>query len=216
MKPDLSLYLVTERSLSLSREIEWIVEQAVQGGVTAVQLREKHCSDGEFKALASSIKKITSPYGVPLIINDRIEVALAIDADGIHVGQSDIAPIEARKLLGKEKIIGLSVENMSQTEEANGLDIDYIGISPVFSTDTKKDIAPPFGLEGVRNVSKISRHPAVAIGGINLSNAGEVIESGADGIAVVSAICSSKNPKKSAMELRFIVDSILKKRNNRH
>jgi thiamine-phosphate pyrophosphorylase len=137
-----------------------------------------------------------------LIINDRLDVALAANADGLHIGQSDMPYAMARQLLSKDKIIGLSVENMDQVLKANDLDVDYIGISPVFSTPTKTDTAQPFGLEGIRQVMAVSLHPAVAIGGINFTNATSIIRAGANGIAVVSAICSASNPCKAAYELK--------------
>ncbi len=198
---DLKLYLVTDRPLSLGRDIEWIVEEAVKGGVTMVQLREKDCSTRDFINLATGLKNKLKSYNVPLIINDRIDVALASDADGVHIGQSDMPYHIARSILGKDKIIGLSVETMEQVEEANLLDVDYIGISPVFSTPTKTDTFQPFGLEGVEKVMEISKHPAVAIGGINVSNAIDIFKAGANGIAVVSAICSAKNPREATEEL---------------
>ncbi len=198
---DLKLYLVTDRPLSLGRDMEWIVEEAVKGGVTMVQLREKDCSTRDFIQLAVGLKKKLQPYGVALIINDRADVAMASDADGLHIGQSDMPYDIARKLLGKDKIIGLSVETMEQVGQANMLDVDYIGISPVFSTPTKTDTLQPFGLEGVKRVMDISKHPAVAIGGVNATNIKDVFNAGVDGVAVVSAICSAKDPKKAAEEL---------------
>ncbi len=202
---DLSLYLVTDRPLSLGRDIAWIVEEAVKGGMTMVQLREKDCNTRDFIELAIDLKQRLSVYGVPLIINDRADVALAADADGLHIGQSDMPYDIARRLMGKNKIIGLSVENMDQVVEANQLDVDYIGISPVFSTPTKTDTFQPFGLDGVKKVMQISKHPTVAIGGINHLNAKEVLEAGANGIAVVSAICSAKDPQKAAKELKELM-----------
>lgn len=199
---DLSLYLVTDRLLSLGRDMEWIVEESVKGGVTMVQLREKDCSTREFIGLAIRLKQKLAPYNVPLIINDRMDVALAADADGLHIGQSDMPYEMARKLLGKEKIIGLSVENFEQALEANAMDVDYIGISPVFSTATKTDTSQPFGIEGLQKVMGVTKHAAVAIGGINLNNAKEIIQSGANGLAVVSAICSADNPRESALRLK--------------
>ncbi len=198
---DLKLYLVTDRSLSLGRDIGWIVEEAVKGGVTMVQLREKDCSTRDFIELATGLKEKLKSFNVPLIINDRIDVALASDADGVHIGQSDMPYHMARKILGKDKIIGLSVETMDQVLEANNLDVDYIGISPVFSTPTKTDTFQPFGLDGVAKVMDISRHPAVAIGGINNSNVKDIFNVGANGVAVVSAICSADNPRTATEEL---------------
>jgi len=205
MKFDLGLYLVTDRTLSLGRSIEEIVEASVQGGVTMVQLREKDCTTREFYQLAVRLKNILRPYDVPLIINDRLDIALACDAEGLHIGQSDMPYSIARKLLGKDRIIGLSVESMEDAVEANNLDVDYIGISPVFGTPTKTNTATPFGLNGVREVMAISKHPSVAIGGINLTNTAEIMKAGANGIAVVSAIMSAANPKQAAQELKQLI-----------
>lgn len=204
---DLSLYLVTDRPLSYGRDLEWIVLEAVKGGVTAVQLREKDCSTREFVELAIRLKQILKPYRTPLIINDRLDVALAADADGLHLGQSDMPYEIARKLLGYSRIIGLSVENMEQARTSNMLDVDYIGISPVFGTPTKTNTAPPFGLEGIKEVASFTNHPMVAIGGINLQNTADIIEAGATGIAVVSAICSAESPRLSANLLLEQVNS---------
>lgn len=207
MKNALKLYLVTDRPLSLGRDIEEIVREAVEGGVTMVQLREKECPTGEFVALAKRLKALLAPLGVPLIINDRVDVALAVDADGAHIGQSDMPYEVARRLLGKEKIIGLSVENFSDLEVANTLDVDYVGISPVYGTPTKSDTAEPFGLEGLRRAVEMSVHPTVAIGGMNAQTIGEVMAAGTDGVAVVSAICSAPSPRKAAEELLNIIKS---------
>ncbi|MDU1889677.1 MAG: thiamine phosphate synthase [Dysgonomonas sp.] len=208
MKPfDLSLYLVTDRSLSLGRPLDSIVKDAVEGGVTMVQLREKDASTLEFYNLAIQLKEILKPYNIPLIINDRLDIALACDADGLHIGQNDMPYDIARKLLGKDKIIGLSVENVQDAIEANKLDVDYIGISPVFLTKTKTDTASAIGLEGIREITRISRHPSVGIGGINPNNANEIISAGTDGISVVSAIMSANSPKESAQQLKTIVNN---------
>ncbi len=205
MKNALKLYLVTDRPLSLGRPLEEIVEGAVAGGVTMVQLREKDAPTGEFVALAKRLKAVLAPLGIPLIINDRVDVALAADADGVHIGQSDMPYEDARRLLGAEKIIGLSVENFEDLEQANALDVDYVGISPVYGTPTKSDTAEPFGLEGLRRAVAMSAHPTVAIGGMNTSTIAEVMQAGTDGVAVVSAICSAPSPRKAAEELKEIV-----------
>ena len=203
---DLSLYLVTDRSLSLNRPLEFIVEEAVKGGVTMVQLREKDCSSKEFYEQATKLKACLKPYHIPLIINDRLDIALACDAEGLHIGQSDLPYPIARKLLGKDKIIGLSVESVQDALDANALDVDYIGISPVFGTPTKTDTAPALGLEGIRVISQYSRHPSVAIGGIHTGNTAYIISAGANGIAVVSAIMSAANPQESAQQLNKIIN----------
>ncbi len=202
---DLCLYLVTDRPLALDRDLEWIVEEAVKGGVTMVQLREKDCDTREFINLAVRLKQKLQPLNVPLIINDRADVALAADADGLHIGQCDMPYEIARRLLGYDKIIGLSVENMTQVADANDLDVDYIGISPVFRTPTKTDTAQPFGLKGLEEAMKLTKHPAVAIGGMNQTTAESVMKAGANGIAVVSAIVSAEQPKEAALTLSKIV-----------
>jgi len=206
MSLDLSLYLVTDRFLALGRRLEQVVEQAVKGGVTIVQLREKEASSREFYELAIKLKKLLTPYHIPLIINDRLDIALACDADGLHIGQSDLPYPIARKLLGKEKIIGLSVENRQDTLNANLLDVDYIGISPVFNTQTKTDTAAQIGLEGVREITRLSRHPSVGIGGINLINATDILKAGVNGLSVVSAIMSAADPEQAAKQLKAIIN----------
>lgn len=202
---DLSLYLVTDRSLSMGRSVEYIVEEAVKGGVTIVQLREKNISTIEFYNIACSLKRLLKPHNIPLIINDRLDIAIASDADGLHIGQSDMPYEVVRKILGKDKIIGLSVETVEQAREANMLDVDYIGLSPVFSTNTKTDINTPLELEGIKEIASFTKHKTVAIGGINKTNTGDIIKSGADGIAIVSAIVSNKDPKAASEELRRLV-----------
>lgn len=198
---DLSLYLVTDRSLALGRPLEQVVEEAVKGGVSMVQLREKDCSSLEFYKLALSLKRCLQAYKVPLIINDRLDIALACDAEGLHLGHSDLPPTIARKVFGKNKIIGISVESIEDAIEANTLDVDYIGISPVFSTPTKTDTAAAIGLNGVRKITRVSKHPSVGIGGINIHNAEAIIQAGANGIAVVSALMSAEDPYAAAEQL---------------
>ena len=205
-KDSLKLYLVTDRDLSYRRSLEEIVCEAVEGGVTMVQLREKDAPTGEFVELGRRLMSVLKPLGVPLIINDRVDVALAVDADGVHIGQSDMPYEDARRLLGPDKIIGLSVENMNDLRKANELDVDYVGISPIYGTPTKTDTAEPFGLEGLRRAVGLSAHPTVAIGGMNASTIGEVFEAGADGVAIVSAICSAASPRQAAAELATIAN----------
>ncbi|MDL2265128.1 thiamine phosphate synthase [Parabacteroides sp. OttesenSCG-928-G21] len=203
---DLRLYLVTDRSLSLGRSLPEVVESAVRGGVTLVQLREKEADSRDFYQLALALKQLLRPYHVPLIINDRLDIALAVDADGIHIGQSDLPYPVVRQLLGKEKIIGLSVESLSDAALANQWDVDYIAISPVYATPTKTDTAPALGLEGVRAIKELSVHPIVGIGGITQDNAADIIRAGADGIAIVSGIMSAPDPEKAAREFRNRID----------
>lgn len=200
-KASLRLYLVTDRQLSGGRDIVRIAREAALGGATMVQLREKDIDTDSFVKLAVELKKELLPLGIPLIVNDRVDVALASGADGVHIGQSDMPYEMARRMLGPDRIIGLSVENIAQVVEANALDVDYIGISPVLSTPTKKDTAEPFGFDGLEKAAALSIHPTVAIGGMNGSTAGRAILSGADGIAVVSAIVCSPDPRKAAENL---------------
>ena len=207
---DLSLYLVTDRMLSHGRSLEYIVSEAVKGGVTMVQLREKSSSTWEFITIARAVKQLLSPTGIPLIINDNVDVALAVEAEGLHIGQGDIPYAKARQLMGSGAIIGLSVENYDQAVEADQLDLDYIGISPVFLTETKHDTAAALGFEGIAQIKMLCKHPAVAIGGINLSNTSQIIKAGADGIAVVSAICSAADPRAATEMLRQKVDAAKK------
>jgi len=202
---DLSLYLVTDESLLKGRNLEQLVEEAIKGGITMVQLREKNISTVEFYDKACSLKKLLTPHNIPLIINDRLDIAIACNADGIHIGQSDMPYSIVRKILGKDKIIGLSVETVEQAREANDLDVDYIGLSPVFSTNTKTDINTPLELEGIKEIASFTKHKTVAIGGINTGNTGDIIKNGADGIAVISAIISQESPRNAASELKNII-----------
>ena len=205
MKNLLKLYLVTDRELSQGRSLEDLVAEAVAGGVTMVQLREKDSSTGEFLALAFRLKDLLKPWNIPLIINDRVDIALAVDADGVHIGQSDMPYEVARKLLGPDKIIGLSVENIDDLLKANELDVDYVGISPVYGTPTKTDTTQPFGLEGLKEAVRLSFHPTVAIGGMNKDTIADVIAAGADGVAVVSAICAAESPLLAATEISELI-----------
>ncbi len=196
------LYLVTDGPLSKGMSVEQIVEQAIAGGVTCVQLREKSMCTRDFIALAERILPLTRAARVPCLINDRVDVALATHADRVHLGQEDMPYSMARKLLGPDKIIGLSVENIDQVKEAQALDVDYLGVSPIYCTPTKKELQTQFGIEGLRDVRALSKHPLVAIGGLNLQTIPDVVRAGADGVAVVSAICSADNPHDAAAQLK--------------
>lgn len=201
------IYLVTDRSLCCGRPLTEIVRQAAEGGTAFVQLREKELSTREFIDEAREIKKILEPYHVPLIINDRVDVALSCGAAGVHLGQSDMPYSAAREALGKKAIIGLSVETWPDVEEAEKLDVSYIAASPVFATPTKTDTKEPWGLAGLGKIKNFSRHPIVAIGGINENNVSDVVRAGADCIAVVSAICAADNPEIAARKLNDLIRS---------
>ncbi len=197
----LRLYLVTDSELSLGRPLAEVVEAAVRGGVSCVQLREKRLDTRAFVAQARALRALLAACRIPLVINDRIDVALACGADGVHLGQGDMPVEDARRLLPPEVFIGWSVETPQDVQRAQGLPVDYLGVSPVFATPTKTDTARPWGLEGLRAARAATRLPLVAIGGIHAGNAREVLAHGADGLAVVSAICSAPSPRDAAAQL---------------
>lgn len=197
----LRLYLVTDDSLCRGRPLTDVVAQAVQGGVTCVQLREKQLPTRDFVARAIALKSLLAPLGIPLVINDRLDVALACEADGVHLGQSDMSADIARRLLPPHVFIGWSVETAQDVARAAALPVDYLGVSPVFATPTKTDTHIPWGLEGLRQVRAQTRLPLVAIGGIHAGNAADVVQAGADGLAVVSAICAADSPALAATDL---------------
>jgi thiamine-phosphate pyrophosphorylase len=206
------LYFVTDRGLCGGRPLEEVVLQAVQGGASCVQLREKDLSTRDFIELASRVRDLIKPHGVPLIINDRVDVALAVGADGVHIGQQDMPYGTARRLLGPSAVIGLSVETWEDVVKARGLDVDYLGVSPVFPTPTKTDTKGAWGIEGLARIRAYVKHPLVAIGGLSRENAGAAVEAGADGIAVVSALCCAADPRTEARELSSLIRDALSRR----
>lgn len=197
----LKLYLVTDRELAGNRNFDDIILESIKGGVTIVQLREKNMDAREYLEKAINLKKKLDLLNIPLMINDRVDVAHASNAGGVHVGQSDLPLEHSRSILGRLKIIGVSVTTISEALDAEKLGADYIAISPVFDTPTKTDTDPAVGLDGIKAIRKVVKIPIVGIGGINKSNTMEVIKAGCDGIAVVSAIMAAKNPKLAAFEL---------------
>jgi len=199
------LYLVTDRSLCGKNSLETVVLQAAKCGVFCVQLREKEMATRHFIEEAENIKRILLPYKIPLIINDRVDVALAVGASGVHLGQSDMPCARARSLMGSKAIIGLSVETWNDVEKSCQCDIDYIAASPVFATPTKTDTKGAWGLEGITKIRAAIRNPLVAIGGINERNAGAVVKAGADCLAVVSAICAAAEPAAAVRRLNEII-----------
>ena len=204
---DFGLMLVTDRRLAGGRPLEDIVEAAVRGGVTAVQLRDKESPTRESLELARRLLARLDRAGLPLIVNDRADIALAAGAAGVHLGQDDLPVREARRLLGPGAIIGLSVETPEQAAAAEAWDVSYLGVSPVYATPTKTDTKPPWGLDGIRRLRALTRRTLVAIGGIHAGNAADVLAAGADGLAVVSAICAAPDPEAAARRLREIVDA---------
>ncbi|MBQ2665331.1 thiamine phosphate synthase [Methanobrevibacter sp.] len=204
-KLDLSLYLVTDRSDDVEKFLRTI-EEGIKGGVSVVQIREKTADTLDFYNLALKVKKITSKYGVPLIINDRVDVALAIDADGVHVGQSDMPCDVTRKLVGQDKIVGVSAATIDEAKKAEKDGADYIGSGAIFPTATKDD-APKITKNDLKEIVDSIDIPVVAIGGITLENAHELVDTGIAGLSVVSAIMSSDEPKKSSEKLLKIFNS---------
>ena len=202
---NLSLYLVTDKSDDVEKFLNTI-EEAIKGGVTVVQIREKTAETLDFYNLALKVKEITSKYDVPLIINDRVDVALAIDADGVHVGQSDMPCDVTRKLIGADKILGVSAATIDEAKKAQNDGADYIGTGAEFPTSTKDD-APKITKQDLKEIVESIEIPVVAIGGITKDNAPELIDTGIAGLSVVSAIMSSDNPKKSSEELLSIFNS---------
>ncbi len=199
---DYSLYLVTDRRLAKGRTTLDIVRAAVQGGVTCVQLREKTCSTREFIAEALAIRDFLNARGIALIINDRVDIAQAVGADGVHLGQSDMPLDVARSLVGDSMLVGISVESLEEAVQAEAGGADYLGVSPIYPTPTKTDTAPPLGLQGLSAIRRAVNLPLVGIGGLNQQNAAPVIQYGADGIAVVSAIVAAADPEQAARRLR--------------
>lgn len=205
-KIDYSLYLVTDRGLSLGRTHLEVIKEAVAGGVTMVQLREKDLESGEFYREAMQIREFLRSRGCPLIINDRVDIALAVDADGVHVGQEDLPLAVVRKMLGPGKIVGVSVFTPEEAREAEAQGADYLGLSPIFMTATKPELVRQIGFEGIAPIRQATKLPLVGIGSMNETNAFEVVRRGLDGVAVVSAICSRPDVRAAAERIRAEVD----------
>ena len=206
MKINYSLYLVTDKGLAGKRPVVSIVEKAIKGGVTIVQYREKNAPTGEMIEEAQNIHNVTLKAGIPLIIDDRTDVALAVGAEGVHIGQSDMPADLVRKTIGLKKILGVTAGSVKEAVKAEKDGADYLGISDIFGSSTKTDTGGAVGVEMIRQIRKAVRIPIVGIGGITLENAGWVIAAGADGIAVISAIFSAKKPEVAAKNLRSVAD----------
>ncbi|KAB2879336.1 thiamine phosphate synthase [bacterium] len=206
MKPNLSLYLIADTEISTCLPFLQTIERALMGGVTIVQLRSKNNTFHEFMEIARAVRVITSKYQVPFIINDNIQVACEIDADGVHLGQGDLPIEQARKILGHKKIIGISTHNPEEAYSAEIKGADYVGAGTVFPTVSKDDITGIIGVEGVRKIVLCAKLPVVAIGGIDVSNAAAVMETGVTGVAVISSIMKSDTPRETAECLRAIID----------
>ncbi|WP_144797431.1 thiamine phosphate synthase [Halorubrum depositum] len=200
-------YLVTQASRSAGRDTEAVVEAALAGGVDAVQLREKDVPDAERYEVGKRLRGLTADAGVPLIVNDRIDVAAAIDADGVHLGQSDLPVAVAREQLGTEAIVGVSASTVEQARTAADAGADYLGVGAVYGTRTKDvpDAKDGIGTERVREVAAAVDLPVIGIGGIDADNAGVVAAAGAAGVAVVSAITAAEDPEAATAAIREAV-----------
>jgi thiamine-phosphate pyrophosphorylase len=201
-KVDYSLYLVTDRDLSLGRSNLEVIEAAVKGGVTLVQLREKEATTREFFEEGLRVRDYLSTKNIPLIINDRIDIVLALNADGVHLGQDDMPVDIARTMIGSNKIIGASVFSPVEAKVAEAMGADYLGLSPIFLTGTKPELTDQIGMEGISAIRETVKIPIVGIGSIKYANAFEAVSAGLDGVAVVSAICSQEDPKAAAEAIK--------------
>jgi thiamine-phosphate pyrophosphorylase len=204
---DYSLYVITDAQLSRGRSHRQVIQAAIRGGATMVQYREKNASTRKMIDEALELRDLCRAHGVPFIVNDRVDVTLAVGADGVHVGQDDMPASLARKLIGPDKILGVSAENVEQARAAIADGADYVGAGAIFATTTKADANKPIEIPGLLKIARVCTIPVVGIGGINASNATSVIHSGAAGIAVISAIVSADDVEHAARELRNIVDA---------
>ncbi|NLW06911.1 MAG: thiamine phosphate synthase [Clostridia bacterium] len=202
MKCDYSLYLVTDRGILKGRSLLQAVEEALAGGVTLVQLREKDICSRDFYQLGLAMKELTARFGVPLLINDRLDIALAVDADGVHIGQEDLPLAVVRRLIGPDKIVGYSVSNPTEARYGEKNGADYLGAGPVYVTSTKKVDIEPLGPAGLRQITAAVSIPVVGIGGINLNNIQKIKNSGLAGVSIVSGILGSDDPGRTARLIR--------------
>jgi len=216
MDLDLRLYALVDPAVAGGRTLTDLA-RSIAGSATLVQLRDKHGGTRAMVEEARALRAVLEPAGVPLLINDRVDVALAAEADGVHIGQDDMSPADARLLLGRTAIIGLSLSSLRHAQEAPLDLIDYVGIGAVYPTGSKDDATPPIGISGLRAIAQAVRgrkpgFPVCAISGINAGNAAETIAAGADGVAVISALSLAADAAKAAQHLRAVVDGALERR----
>jgi len=203
------LHVLTDRKTSGGRSHLQVAEAAIAGGADVLQLRDKEAPSGRLYQEAMQLRKITRDAKVPFIVNDRLDIALAVDADGVHVGQSDLPASVARRILGPGKILGVSVDTVEQAILAEKDGADYLGVGPVFEArGTKPDTGEPMGIDCIARIRRHCRLPIVAIGGINAENAGKVREAGADAVAVISAIVSADDISQATRRLKRILEGM--------
>jgi thiamine-phosphate pyrophosphorylase len=198
---NLELYVIIDKRTIKGKSSILVTREAITGGASAIQLREKEMESRDLCHLASSLKKVAKKKKALFIVNDRIDIAQAIDADGVHLGQKDLPIKIARKLLGRNKIIGATVRNLSQVLKAQSEGADYVSLGTIFSTRTKKNLPPPRGLKEITQIKEKIKIPLIAIGGINMGNIAKVMRAGADGVAVASAVVGARNVRKATKEL---------------
>jgi len=216
MAIDLALYAILDPAVAGARTLPELA-RLVAGSATLLQLRDKHSHTRLLVEEARALRQVLAPAGVPLLINDRVDVALAADADGVHIGQDDMAAQDARALLGRGAIIGLSIQNVEQAEAAPLELLDYVGVGGVYATTSKDNTRPPIGPAGLERIAKVIRtrrpgFPICGIAGITAANAADVVAAGADGVAVISALSLAPDPAAAARDLRGVVDEALKKK----
>ena len=204
------LYLITDRQASGGRDLALVVEEALKGGVRAVQLREKDLSSRDLYELAFAMRKLTARYDAGLFINDRVDIALAVDADGVHLGGSSLPIHRARKVLGKKRLIGVSCHNQVNAMAAQDLGADFITYGPVFHTLSKAAYGPPVGIDSLKEVTPRLSIPVFALGGITSRNTRQVISAGAHGIALISAVIGAENPAAAAKALLALLPPDMK------
>jgi len=205
------LYIITDQRISHGKSHFEVAEAVLEGGATVLQFRDKEIGDSEAIEVCQKIHKLTKKKGVPFIVNDRVEIAKAVDADGVHLGQEDMSFGSARKILGKEKIIGISVETVEQALKAVEGGADYLGIGPIYPTATKPDAGKALGIARLKEIRESVNIPIVAIGGINENNLEEVLRAGADGVAVISAVVSAPDITEACRKLKNKIGSIKKR-----
>lgn len=207
--PDLSLYVITDRLLSRGRNHREVVEKAIAGGATCIQLREKDATTRELFVIAEELRGLTREKGVFFIVNDRLDIALAVGADGVHLGQDDLPLPAARRLIPPEMILGVSAGDLQEARKAQSLGASYLGVGAVFMTGTKADAGEPIGLKTLFSICHGVSIPVVGIGGINAANARQVIEAGAAGVAVISCVVAAPEIASAAREIAGVVKQAL-------
>jgi thiamine-phosphate pyrophosphorylase len=201
---DYSLYVITDRRTAGGRPLVEVVQAAINGGATVIQLRLKESSTREMLSLGRQLHELTRRVGLPLIVDDRVDVALALQAEGVHLGQEDMPAEVARRLIGPDRILGVSARSVAEAKEAEAAGADYLGVGDIFGTTSKPDAGAPIGLERFAEIVSSVSIPVVGIGGITLENAALVMQSGAAGVAVISAVIGAPDPEAAARRLRQI------------